>query len=119
MTNLGCKLDYIWNQLKPKQDGTTVRGFSFLLKFFIYISTVFCPRVCLYEGIRSLELELQTVVNHRVGAGISNSGPLEEHPVLLMLSHLSSPREGFFWIGSFEVRRPIITLGHAFWWQST
>ena len=30
MTNLGCRLDYIWRQLKVKRRDTSVRGFSWL-----------------------------------------------------------------------------------------
>lgn len=27
MANLACQVDYIWSQLKPKQLGTSVKGF--------------------------------------------------------------------------------------------
>ena len=34
MTNLGCQLTYIWNQLKPKRPGTLVRDFLKQIFFF-------------------------------------------------------------------------------------
>ena len=55
-----------------------------------------CPSIMCVPGAQSgqsrvsdpLEQELQMAVSHLVGAG---TVPVEEQPVLLTLSHLSSP----------------------------
>lgn len=44
---------------------------------------VFCLCVCLCEGVRSLDLMLQTVVNCHGGYWERNPGPLEEQLELL------------------------------------
>ena len=51
-----------------------------LSKIFLFFTSVFFVYICLCEGVRSLELELQIVVSC---SWELRPGPLEEQPVLL------------------------------------
>jgi hypothetical protein len=56
--------------LGSKACATTPGSTAGIFNVFIFIlcALVFCPHVCLCEGVGSLELELQTIVSYHVGA---------------------------------------------------